>query len=108
MQAMFALTLALALAEPVRMRERDIWVDCLMSFAQIESAGTKTPASIAIESMTGCGSERALYMKALIRQFQPTASHKNSAIDQAAVQFESDRKVVVRKIIAFVLRSRHD
>lgn len=105
---MLALTLALALAAPSHMRERDIWVDCLMSYAQIESAGMKTPASIAVDAMTACGPERAAYMKALIRQPQATASRSNSAVAQAAVRMESDQKAVVRNVIAFVLRSRHD
>ena len=78
----------------------------MLSYAQTESLGGKTAARIALEAQAACAPERQAYAKALIRQFQATASPGNSAINQTVVQIESDRKDYVRRVIAFIVRNR--
>lgn len=106
--SMLILTLALALAAAQQGPERGRWEDCLLSYAQIESLGAKTAVRIAGEALVACGPERQDHVKALVRRFQPTASREHSAIDQAMVLMDSDQKVVVRRMLALINRSRQD
>lgn len=99
-------TIALALTAPSEPPERHAWDDCLLAYAQTESFGGKTAVSIAVEAVGVCAAERQLYVKALVRQFQATATPGNSALDQAVAKFEVDRKAALRRVIAFVLRNR--
>jgi uncharacterized membrane protein len=106
--AMVALITALgvALAAPIPLAEKRVWDDCLLSYAQIESFGTKTEVRIALDAVAACGAERQAYAKALIRSFQHTASRDNTAINQTVEQMEVDRNAAMRRVIAFVLRNR--
>jgi hypothetical protein len=98
--------LGVALAAPAPPAEKRAWDDCLLSYAQIESLGTKTEVRVALDAVAACGAERQAYAKALIRAFQHTASHDRTAIKQTVEQMEVDKNAAVRRVIAFVLRNR--
>lgn len=102
----FALALALAAAQQGPERAR--WDACMLSSAQIESLGTKTAVRIVGEALVACGPERQIYVKALVRRFQATASRDSSAIDQAMVLMDADQKAAVRRVLALVNRNRQD
>jgi hypothetical protein len=90
-----ALTLLLA-APSGASTLRTVWESCLQSYAQIESAGSNSNITIAVNARAACSAERDQYTNALRRE---SASDPSPSVT-------SDERVLTIRLIAFLRRIR--
>lgn len=81
---------------------RTAWESCLQSYAQIDSVGSNSNITIAVNARAACSAEKDRYTKALVRQSSGDPSPATRALQQVA----SDEKALTIRLIAFLRRIR--
>ena len=104
------LTLALnpaALAGPTPASSaKSAWESCLQTVAQVESLGTKSEATIAVNALAACSADRDRYIKSLIRDANAAPQNGQTAVGQAQRQVAADQRDLTIRLIGFIRRAR--
>lgn len=70
------------------------WLECMLSYAQVEAFGARTAAEIALSAQTACRSERTQYQRIRVKSNAPNA------------HLRAEDQDLAKRVIAFVRSMR--